>query len=157
MVNYKKFKKDNKKKKLSIEFDMRIKNFTFSNESCFPGANFHLPNSFKKMNFHHNLHIKIMKERISPNERIISFEFLLEMKPDLGEIGFDGECILESPQQEKIELLLEKIPQSMINNPVIMKHITLQCYVHSSKIAKKNNISFPPPALILPQLGLKKR
>lgn len=149
MVNYKKFEKDNKKKEVkgSAEFDMRLTKYKFFDENCFRGVNINIPGLLKKVQFHHNLNHRI-EQKISLTERKITFDFLLEMRPDLGEISFKGECIFESPQQDKIDFLLAKIPKSVVNNLIIVKEITKNCFANASRIAKRNGLPFPPPNIL---------
>ena len=73
------------------------------------------------------------------------------MRPDLGEINFDGECILESPQQNKIHFLIDTKPLRSFMDRFILKN----SYYHAEKFAKQEDFSFPPAQEILRIIGIK--
>ncbi len=126
--------------KKSIEFDIKVKDFKFSNENFFKGANIIKSNLWKKVAFTHridNLKSKLINQR----ERVFGFHFTLEMKPDLGEINFDGECILESPEQNKVNYLLQNAPDIIKN--FITSFILKYSYQNAEKIGKNEKIPFP--------------
>ncbi|MBA7524737.1 hypothetical protein ES705_16879 [subsurface metagenome] len=137
--------------KRSIEFDIKVKDFKFSNENFFKGANIIKPNLWKKVAFTH--HIDNLKSKlISQRERVFEFHFILEMKPDLGEINFDGECVLESPEQNKVNFILQNSPDTIKN--FIIPFILKYSYHNVEKIGKKEGLPFPPVNVILKQYGI---
>ena len=124
-----------------MEFDMQLKAFKFTKEFFFKGANKPTTSGLKKVRFTYYLDKK-GHVLVNPSERKIDFHFTLEMHPDLGEINLDGECVLESPEQQKIQFcLINQVPPFM---RFIDKIILKKCYENSKKIAEKNNINFPP-------------
>jgi hypothetical protein len=135
-----------KKPTMSMEFDARVKNFKFSNEHFLKGANISPPSRWKKIQLKHTLK-KMGHILINQRERKIDFRFTLEMHPDLGEVNFDGECILESPEQHKISFILQKIPKAMDKflDPIIIKN----SYYNAEKIWKKHDIKLPSVDKIL--------
>ncbi len=135
----------------SIEFDAKVKNFKFFKETFFRGSN-KIESKWKKIAFTHHIE-SIKSELINNQERKFHFHFTLEMKPDLGEINFDGEFILESPEQNKISFFLQNAPQalSQFYTPFILKN----SYNNSEKIGKKEGLPFPPAKDILRRFGIK--
>ena len=76
-----------------------------------------------------------------------------EILQDIIIINFDGECILESPEQNKIQFcLVNQVPPFM---QFIDRIILKQCYENSKKIAEENNIPFPPVEVLM-RLPVKK-
>ena len=125
----------------SMEFDMMLTKFKFVNENCFRGAVKQTPD-LKKVQFAYHIDRDVSQTLLNERERKIKFHFTLEMKPDLGEINFDGECILNSPEQNKVQFCLQNQfpPFLRFIDRIILK----PCLENSEKIAKKNNIPFPP-------------
>jgi hypothetical protein len=84
---------------------------------------------------------------INERERKFECHFTLEMKPDIGEINFDVECILESPEQQKVEFVIYNAPKVISDfiTPFILKN----SYKEAEKIGKSEGISFPPVEQIL--------
>lgn len=140
------------KKPFSLEFDMQPKGFKFKKEFCLRGAVV-LPTPLKKVQFKYYLDKNTHSSLLNSQERKIDFHFTLQMFPDFGEINFDGECILESPEQNKIQFcLFNKIPPFIqFIDGIILK----KCYENSKKIAEKNNIPFPPVNFLM-KLSVKK-
>lgn len=123
-----------------MEFDMQLKSFKFKKEFCLRGA-VALPNQWKKIQFKYYLDKNIHSSLLNSQERKIDFHFTLEMHPDFGEINFDGECVLESPEQQKVQFCFtNQIPPFI---QFIDRIILKKCYENSKKIADKNNIPFP--------------
>jgi hypothetical protein len=74
------------------------------------------------------------------------------MRPDIGEINFDGECLLESPQQNKINFVIKTIPKPL--RMFMDKFILKNSYYHAEKFARQEGFSFPPAQGILRGLGI---
>jgi len=124
-----------------MEFDMRLKDFKFRKEFCLKGA-VTQSSQWKKVQYKYFLDKNIHSSLLNSQERKIDFHFTLEMHPDFGEINFNGECILESPEQQKVQFcLFNEIPPFM---QFINRIILNQCFKNSKKIAEKNKIPFPP-------------
>lgn len=135
----------------SIEFDMKIRDFKFYGDSFKRG--FFKPTPIPtKIRFTHYIDI-LGINLISKTERKIKFNFRLEMNPDVGEINFEGECILESPQQHRIDFVIKRIPKPL--RKFIDTFILKYSYHHAEEIAKLERIPFPPAEFLLQGLGIK--
>ncbi|MHA1795184.1 MAG: hypothetical protein ACTSUK_03670 [Promethearchaeota archaeon] len=132
--------------KKEIEFDMKVGKFTFTKDYCFRGG-FKTP-YFQKVRFSYYIdERKISRKLINDREREISFRFTLTMLPDLGEISFNGKCILESPQQQKIDIVLQEVPgaiERFVDG--IIRNASLK---HTEEIARKNGIPIPPADVLI--------
>ena len=137
--------------KKSIEFDIRFKNFTFNDEVLMRGS-FKPTSEFVKAQFQHYIDI-LSYNLINIRERKIRFHFRLIMRPDIGEINFNGECLLESPQQNKINFVIKTIPKPL--RMFMDKFILKNSYYHAEKFARQEGFSFPPAQGILRGLGIK--
>ncbi|TET00484.1 MAG: hypothetical protein E3J90_03940 [Promethearchaeota archaeon] len=137
--------------KKSIEFDIRFKNFTFDDEVLMKGT-FKPTSGFTKVQFQHYIDILSYK-LINIRERKVRFHFRLIMRPDIGEINFNGECILESPQQNKINFVIKTIPKPL--RLFMDNFIVKYSYFHAEVFAKQENFPFPPAQGILRGLGIK--
>ena len=135
--------------KRSIEFDIKFKDFRFSDEVLMKGT-FKPTSEFIKVQFKHFINI-LSHNLINIRKRKIKFHFRLIMRPDIGEINFDGECILESPQQNIIHSVITTKPLRRIIDPFILKN----SYYHAEKFAKQEDFSFPPAQEILRGFGIK--
>lgn len=137
-------------KKTSIEFDIKVRDFKFSDDFLLRGT-FKPTPKWTKIQFQHFTNI-LGYNLISSNERKVKFQFRLVMRPDLGEINFEGECIIESPEQNKIGFLIQNASQPLIKflEPFILKN----CYYHAEKFAKQEKIHFPSAKEILKKIGI---
>ena len=129
----------------SVDFDVKFKDFKFSDEFLLRGT-FKTTLNWTKIQFQHFIDI-LGYHLISPNERKIKFHFRLVMRPDIGEINFDGECILESPEQNKIEFLIQNAPQPL--RKIVDTFILKNSYYHAEKFAKQEKLQFPSAKEIL--------
>jgi len=140
--------------KFTIDFDIRIKDFKFFEEILIKGKhNPSFTSNWQKINFDHNIKWDISKHLINIDERKIKFQFKLKIRPDLGEIMFKGECILESPEQEKISFILHNSPQLL--NKFVSKFLLKYSYINAEKFAKEQKLLFPPIVLILKRFGIQ--
>ena len=138
--------------KFSIDFDMRIKDFKFFNEILIKGKH-KISKSWEKARFEHQAKWNISKSLISKGKRKINFQFKLKMQPDFGEIMFEGECTLESPEQAKISFVMQNAPQVLDN---FAKNFILKfSFLNAEKFAKEQKILFPPVRFILRKLGIE--
>lgn len=131
--------------KRSIEFDIKIKDFKFSDEVLLKGT-FRPSSELLKFQFQHFIDILSYK-LINARERKIKFHFRLVMRPDVGEFNFDGECVLESPQQNKINYAIKAIPKPL--RIFIDNFILKYSYYHAETFAKQENFFFPPAQVLL--------
>ena len=137
--------------KKSIEFDIEIRNFKFYGDISKKGT-------FKptliptKIRFVHYINILSLNS-INKTERKIKFHFRLVMNPNVGEISFDGECILESTQQDRVDFVIKNIPSPL--RKFIDNHIIKYSYYNTEKIARLEHIPFPPTEFLLQGLGIK--
>jgi len=136
--------------KRSIDFDVKFRDFKFSDEFLLRGT-FRPTRDLTKIQFQHFIDI-LGYHLISPNERNIKFHFRLVMRPDIGEINFDGECVLEAPEQNKIEFLIQNAPQPL--RKIVDKFILKNSYYHAEKFAKQEKLQFPPAKEILKKFGI---
>ena len=135
----------------SIDFHGKYKDFKFSDEVLMKGT-FKPKSKLTKLEFQHNIEI-LSSDLINVRERKVRFHFRLVMRPDVGEMNFDGECILESPQQNKIHFVINSIPKGLL---IFMEKIILkESYYHAEKFAKQENFQFPPVQLILKMNRIK--
>lgn len=86
---------------------------------------------------------------INKTERLIDYIYTVKMLPDAGEIGFDGECILESPDQDTIEFLLKNSDTYRMR---VEYNIHKRAYPHAERIALEEGVAFLPSKLVLKDL-----
>jgi len=137
--------------KKSIEFDIRIRDFRFYGD-YFEKGTFRSTLVPAEIKFIHYIDI-LSFNLINKTERKIKFHFKLEINPDIGEINFDGECILESPQQDRINYVIKNIPKPL--RQFIDNFILKNSYHYAEKIARAEHIPFPPAEFLLQNLGIK--
>lgn len=137
--------------KKSIEFDIKIRDFKFYGDT-FEKGSFRPTPIPAKIRFTHYINI-LGFGLINKTERKIKFHFKLEMNPDIGLINFEGECILESPQQHRIDFVIKNIPKPL--RKFIDTFILKYSYYHAEEIAKLERIPFPPATFLLQGLGIK--
>ena len=136
--------------KQSIEFDVKFKGFKFSDEFLLRGT-FKSGLKWTKIKFHHSINI-VYFHRINTSERKIKFHFKLVMRPDVGEMSFDGECLLVSPEQNKIEFIMKNAPRVL--GRLVDMFILKNSYLHAEIFAKQENFLFPPAKELLKRLKL---
>ena len=137
-----------KLQKGSLRFNMNLKDFKFSDDVLLRGTTKLKSGSSAEMNFQHIITI-LSYDLMNVNERKIRFRFRLIMRPDVGEINFDGECILESLNQDKIHMAFKL----MIN--FIDRFLLQESYYHAEEFMKQENFLFPPANIILKKFGIK--
>ena len=137
--------------KFSAEFDMRIKDFKFFNEILIKGAH-KISKNWEKTRFDHQAKWNVSKSLISKDKRKINFQFKLKMQPDFGKIIFEGECMLESPEQAKVSFVMQNAPHVLDN--FVKNFILKYSFLNAEKFAKEQKIPFPPTRFILRKLGI---
>lgn len=130
-----------------VDFKFQIKQYKFFNEKFFKGKEKPVFGNFNTIE--HNIDIQ-NKNLVNQYDRLFHFTYIVKFLPKAGEIGFDGEFILESPNQNNIELLLKfsdsfkmKIEYTIIKN----------AYIYAEKIAKDNGIWYLPSEIFLKEYG----
>lgn len=137
-------------KRSPIDFYCKFRDFRFFDEVLLRGT-FKPTKNLTKVQFQHFIDI-LGYHLITPNERKVKFHFRLVMRPDIGEINFDGECILESPEQNKIEFLIHNAPQPL--RKVVDAFILKNSYYHAEEFTKQENFTFPSAKEILKRFGI---
>jgi tetratricopeptide (TPR) repeat protein len=114
-----------------------VKNFQFSDSSI--KGTFTQKDTSTKGNVHAQLDI-LNYTMISENERKIRFHFKLETEPYIGAISFEGDFVLVSSDQLKINKLIQKDPNFL--RKLTDKTILKQCFSHVEKVIGKKGPSF---------------
>ncbi len=134
--------------RFSIEFD--LKNFRFSHELIIgvksPSQN---QDQIQVAHFLDKFDYQILNE----TEIKVKFSFRLVIAPKVGDYSFDGECILESPEQEKIRGLLKNYPGRLKH--AVNRFLLKECYSHAEKLASSESFYFPPTQKILNSFGIE--
>lgn len=135
--------------------NLKVRSFKFKNEQFLKGQHDDYPTSIESIKFAHNLELNISSQLISKDERAVNFSFRLKMRPDLGSISFDGQAILESPNQEKLQSILFRPlpvrPAQQIKQ-IIARHLLFESCKKSQKIASEKKIPFPSEQELFSQL-----
>jgi hypothetical protein len=135
---------------VQISFEADFKNFRFSHES-FKGAK-SPPDNQGRLKISHIID-KLDYQILNKTETKINFHFGLVIAPDIGDYNFDGECILESPEQEKIRHLLQKSPANL--KQALNRFLLKECYLYAEKLAQSEDLYFPPVQKVLNSYGIK--
>lgn len=128
---------------IPVKFNAQIKDFRYFDKKFFEGLK--ETNLFDGMEIKHTLHIQEHK-LINSTQRLIDFTFTVEYFPQAGKLEFDGECILESTNQENIEMLIQFSPSFKRK---IEYTLTKNAYKHAEQIAKENKIYIFPSDVFL--------
>ncbi len=134
--------------KISIKFE--LKNYRFSNES--------IKGLEKPLNSQGNIKIAHFLDKVdfqifNETEILIKFCFKVTIDPSIGEFSFDGECIMESPEQENIRHLLKNYPAKLKHS--VNRFLLKTCYSYAEKLANSENFYFPPIQKVLSSYGIK--
>ena len=142
------------KKGRTIEFETVTRDLSFSNEMIQKGSFNNVAFEKEEKITHEFIHsFDILSDNLlNKIERKVCFHFKLKIEPNVAIIDFDGEFILESEQQRKIDKLIKKRADFIKNylNNFILKY----SYYHTEKIANLNAIPFTQADLILKSLGI---
>lgn len=126
-----------------IPWKARFKDFKFYNEKYFSGSIEPNPENLKDIQI--ILHIR-KKELINKTDRLLLFTFIMKLLPNCGEFVYDGECIIESPDQNTIGLLLDASNSFRMR---VEYNIYERAYPLAEKIAKEEGIFIPPSNITL--------
>jgi len=127
-----------------VRISFELKNYQFSYESL-TGVKKPLKNQ-KQIQIAHFLD-KFDYQILNDTEIKVKFHFRLVIAPKVGEYSFDGECIMESPEQEKIRHLLKNYRAKLKH--AVNRFLLKECYFYAEKLALSENLYFPPVQEIL--------
>jgi len=126
-----------------IHWKARIKDHKFYNEKYFSGSIEPNPENLKDIKI--KLHIR-KKIIINKTDRLLFFNFTMKFLPTCGEFAFDGKCVIESPDQNTIGLLLDASNSFRMR---VEYNIYKRAYPLAEKIAIEEGIFIPPSDMIL--------
>ena len=126
-----------------IQWKARIKEYKFYNEKYFGGSEEPNPESLIEIKI--KLDIR-KKELINKTDRLLFYTFTMKFLPNYGEFAFDGECVVESPDQNTIGLLLDTSNSFRMR---VEYNIYKSAYPLAEKIAKEEGIFIPPSDIML--------
>lgn len=135
-----------------MDISLKFKEFKFTKEFIFKGANKTTESGWKKIKLTYHYDKKGQK-LINQHTRLFKFHFTLQLFPDIAEINFDGECIVESPNQDKIETVIKNNITPVLK--FIETHIVKNCIINSKKIFDKHKLPLPPVNLLFKMLNLR--
>ena len=81
------------------------------------------------------------------SDQEIKFHFALQIKPDIGEIWFDGKCTIYSSDKERFSKLIKNNFDDI--KQTIKRDILRESYPHSKRFAKTKGINLPPLDFIM--------
>ena len=134
---------------VQISFEAEFKNFRFFHESITGVKN--PPRGQEKIQIAHFFD-RFDYQTLNETEIRVKFRFRLVITPKVGESGFDGECIMESPEQKKIKHLLEDYPGDLKH--AVNRFLLKECYLYTEKLANSENYFFPPVQKVLSSYGI---
>lgn len=126
-----------------IHWKAQIKDYKFYNEKYFSGSIESNPENLKDIQV--KLHIR-KKELFNKTDRLLFYTFTMKFLPNCGEFAFDGECVIESPDQNTIGLLLDTSNSFRMR---VEYNIYKRAYLLAEKIAKEEEIFIPPSDIML--------
>ena len=135
---------------VKTSFEAEFKNFRFSHESI-TGVKIPSENQ-RKIKVAHILG-NFDYQTLNETEIRVKFRFTVTITPEVGEYKFDGECILESPEQKKIQYLLNNYPGDLKH--AVNKFLLKECYYYAEKLANSENFYFPSTQKILLSHGIE--
>ena len=134
-----------------------VSNFRFENEKVEKWVNLGVAIST-------DYDFRIKKTGFAPHsqhEGLLSFEFELELLPDIGKITFNGDCIFFSPLLETCIMIIKADKKSVLRkkNKVFMialnNLLRRRCLDHAKEIGEKEGLHFDNYDLFLEELGLE--
>lgn len=115
-----------------------FKDFKFRNEKISLG--FNAGNHFN--NAHFEVNSKLIKPRIITHEKLkIQYKFMMKIHPEVAEIEFEGQFIMDSFVND-VGYLLKNQKNKLVN--VLQDVILNEGVRYSSEIGKKNGVIFSP-------------
>ena len=131
---------------IPVKWKARTKNYKFFNTKFFQG----LKEPKLEVIEDYDILLRIRSYNlINETERLIDYTYKVKMFPDAGEISFDGECILESPDQNAIEILLKNSDTFKMR---VEYNIHKRAYPYAEKKASEEGITFLPTDIVLKDL-----
>jgi len=131
-----------------------IRKFRFDNEQI---------NSWVNTGGNIEYYYEVKKTNILPlnqNEGLLSFTFRLEVNP-IGEIKFNGDCVLTSPiLKNHIQILMAKKDSEIRKRnqsfmKILNKFLLARCLAHSKKTSEKEGFNLIGFDTLLSKLGLE--
>ncbi len=133
----------------------RLKSILFKGEEFLKGQYKDDLISWEKIKFVHDLKFDISPQLISKDERKITFSFRLKTEPGVCIISFNGQAILDSPNQGQLQNILQlPLPSQLaqILRLNISKKLLFSSCKKSQEIASREGILFPSEQELFSQL-----
>lgn len=138
-------------KKIKKRISFRVKNFNFSDEKI---TNWVDSRVTKQVEYEHDLRTTIFTP-INPTEGLLKLNFKLQILPDIGEVKFNGVCIVESSfMKEIIHIMKTKGNKPFYD--ALNKLLLRRCFDHSKLIGEKNGMHFHSFDIVLRKYELDK-
>lgn len=122
------------------KYEWGLTDFKFFKVNFFQGADKRINGSIKK------IFVKPIIEITKYSAEELRFQFALQMKPDVGEIWFDGKCAFYSSNKERFSKIINSNFELM--KQTIKEDILREAYPHVSRYAKTKGINLPPLDLL---------
>lgn len=116
-------------------------NFKFFKINIFQGSDRKI-NGFAKMVF-----IKPIIDITKYSDKEIKFTITLQIKPDIGELNFNGRCSVYSSNYERFSKMIENYFDNI--KQTIKKDILKEAYPHAKRYVKNKGINLPPLDFIM--------
>ncbi len=137
----------------------RVKNFNFFNEAATPWVD---QRGNNKIEYDYKLRL-LRLSKVNPTEALLRFKFKLQILPDVGEIKFHGECIVESTTIKYLVYIMKDSTPKQVkekNQPfkdALISLVRKRCFEHAKDIGEKENIRFPSFEYLQEQLNFKNK
>ncbi len=134
-------------------FEWHTSDFKFFKVNYFQGADRKKPGRIKTVGIKPIVDIK-KTHALGPEGTIrIDFMFTIQMLPDVGEINFNGKCLIYSENPERIAAALENNVEAIFK--IIKKDILKSAYPHARNFGKNKGHNLPPLDFIITNIGNK--
>ena len=134
-------------------FEWFIADFKFFKVNYIQGADEREPGKIKPVRIKPIAEIKKIHPLGLKGTIRIDFMFIIQIHPDVGEISFNGTCLVHSENLEKIQATFEK--KNKIIFAQVKKDILKSAYPHAKNYAKNRGHKLPPLEFILRNIGDK--
>ena len=126
-----------------VKWKVRMKDYKFYNEKYYQGLDQTSPNNTKFVDFKFQVS---KKELISKCNRLLTFTITVNFMPNSSKFVFDGECVIESPDQNIIKLLIDNSDSFRM---LIEYNIFKKVYPLVERMAKEERLLVPPSELVI--------